>query len=1109
MQFSSKLLKIYGRPLASQAIELHFAANDHQNLTFNLSYNVYDLYAFKNTTLRIVIYNTDPQRAFPIPDQEVHVNEEFELIIPLLSYVDPDIFDPQLIFTAFQGNGSQLPPFVQYYAQTRTFRGQFSHACFNEEAWLTCAQSGTGKLDVLGNQIRQKICTFPVRVVISDGFWDVEDQFKIIVRDFAPYPHRVIYSESATSTNVLRLHVSQRLQLFLEHDTFMDADDETPSLKYSLSLLAANGSHTAPPAFIHFYPEIKALYGVASTENIYNASVCADYLSAAPPYNYQNQVVNIPVYSCTYRLCFTVTDQSLLSRQVLTLIIYNHNPFSGKPLYGSGLEARPYYQCVNQRMEFTFDSDVFVDADQADTLEFRMSAANSSQSLPPWLHFYPNLRQISGYPNQGDHFLRCDRQNVTNPDTHYLNYFGDYIPVEESQCVIRVNITAFDLRESVVQTLTIVIYNSKPVVHQPVFHGERSALPLRVHVNEFFEHFFPDPFIEDPDANSLLVFTLYLIVNDTLAAPPAWLNYDTFVQKFSGYPKRADLMEECVSSYQVREQHLHVKNHLGKNLFINEQVCPFRVRIRATDGYDSVTTDADVELYNSVPYLYYPISHQTLFSQTIHVSDFFTFLFSADTFRDLDSETEVVYKIFLTNNQSQIPEWLHFDYEKRYLFGTPLLQDLQGAGCLTGTKIRSHPALVKNWRGEAISLQETLCEYNITVVVSDAAANTSDGFTLVISNYYPYQFRPFNVLESGVTDVIFTHIWQDINYYLPADFTLDLDRTDTKRRQITAVEYGKAQLPDWLEFHPQMYAFQGTPGTLDLYEYCDGGRFSTEKVIVKNYLGEKQYNQVHRCSFLLNLTVTDTYDSYSANLTIVIYNSQPYIFQPVYLENNVEAVINFHAGGYFEYSIPYNAFLDADADDLEIQIVDNETEQVPQWIKYYQTSRRLVGRPKKEDIREYTLKVTASDGHLVVHNWLRVRIYNLPPVFTGSANPIYLVMEQNFLLKIPSETLSFSDPDNDPLSYKMRCFAAAGQLRLPLKECAPWLIFDEERKILYGTPTVLYNFPFDSIAGRFYQEIVLEVTATDIVDLSVNATFTIVVDHQVPCVNPYEKSIQK
>ena len=110
-------------------------------------------------TDRAVTNNAAPTVANPIPDQSVSAGKPFSYQFPADTFSDAD--GDTLTYTATQGNGNALPPWLVFDASTRTF-----------------ADPGAG---VPGNT-----GTVSVKVTASDGIASVSDTFDLALVNAAP-----------------------------------------------------------------------------------------------------------------------------------------------------------------------------------------------------------------------------------------------------------------------------------------------------------------------------------------------------------------------------------------------------------------------------------------------------------------------------------------------------------------------------------------------------------------------------------------------------------------------------------------------------------------------------------------------------------------------------------------------------------------------------------------------------------------------------------------------------------------------------------------------------------------------------------------------------------
>ena len=280
-----------------------------------------------------------------------------------------------------------------------------------------------------------------------------------------------------------------------------------------------------------------------------------------------------------------------------------------------------------------------------------------------------------------------------------------------------------------------------------------------------------------------------------------------------------------------------------------------------------------------------------------------------------------------------------------------------------------------------------------------------------------------------------------LQYRLPANAFKDIDNGDVLTLN-AKLENGQP-LPSWLSFDGKTGQFSGTPPS---------------SRTANNYR--------------IAVTATDKGGlSARQNFTLSI---KPAANQPPRVALNLP-VQKINEKSRWQYTIPANAFHDADGDSLSYSATQADGNPLPKWLNFNAANRTFSGTPGNDDVGNLALRITASDnrGGVASQN-LALQIANVndaPQIGAAIANH---TSESGKPLQYRLPVNAFKDIDKGDvltLSAKLE----NGQ---PLPS---WLSFDEKTGQFSGTP------PSSRTANNYR----IAVTATDKGGLSARQNFTL------------------
>ena len=305
---------------------------------------------------------------------------------------------------------------------------------------------------------------------------------------------------------------------------------------------------------------------------------------------------------------------------------------------------------------------------------------------------------------------------------------------EVGTLTIRVDaIDQHELSASTTFDLTVNNVNDAPIAAQSL-EGQTATQ------DQAFSFVVPAASFSDADAGDTLSLEAALANGDPL---PTWLTFDAATGTFSGIPANADVGNLAVT-------------------------------VTATDiagAAVSSTFAIAVTNINDAPTV-----AQAIPSQTTNEDALFSFVVSANTFSDIDTDDHLSLDAIQANG-SALPSWLIFDAATQTFQGTPGNDNV-------GT-------------------------IQIALTATDSAdASATTLFVLNVANVNDAPVVGVALADQTVVE------YKPLTFTVPANTFADVDKFDSSA--ITASLDNGAALPDWLTFDADTLTFSGTPSTLDL-----------------------------------------------------------------------------------------------------------------------------------------------------------------------------------------------------------------------------------------------------------------------------------------------------
>ncbi|MFZ5594485.1 MAG: putative Ig domain-containing protein [Pseudomonadota bacterium] len=518
---------------------------------------------------------------------------------------------------------------------------------------------------------------------------------------------------------------------------------------------------------------------------------------------------------------------------------------------------------------------------------------------------------------------------------------NDYAPADAAGATV---IDTFEFADGGTVSLREFM-NRAPELANPI--GDRIALE-----DAAFRLTLPDDLFSDAEGDAVL--SRVVISADTPL--PGWLQYDAETRTLHGTPGNDD-----VGEFNVIVQGFDM---LGASAFHS-----FRVTVRNTNDTPEIATlITDRQATEDAP---------------------FSFTLSEDAFRDVDTGDALTFSATQADGAA-LPSWLSFDAASRTFSGLPgngdvgnvslrvWAADLAGAQAsqtfnVAVANVNDAPVITNAIAdqtatedtaffftvpadafadvdaGDSLSYSATLADgsalpswlafdaatrtfggtpgngdvgsVNLKITATDlAGSSVSSTFAVAVANVndaptvmYPIPSR--TLLE----DVPFS-------YTLPDTVFVDADAGDSL--VYSAMLADGNPLPSWLNFDLTTRTFSGTPGNAEV-----GG-------------------------LTISVSATDRAGASAStvfDLQIENVNDAPVVNVPIPDQNTKQ-------GQAYRYTLAANTFTDVDAgDSLSYAAKLENGEPLPAWLAFDTVSRTFTGTPGGVDVRDFSIRVTATD----------------------------------------------------------------------------------------------------------------------------------------------------
>lgn len=1109
---------------------------------FIFNFNVSDGYDVNSKNFTVTINNTQPEVNFTIPNLYAKFEFNFETLIPMYHFMDNDTeMDTSFEFSAkLKNTGGSLPEWMVFSKKTRTFYG----LCPLQE-FLTCASNNGNPLIAAsaisipaaeeklksqplkdkmvegGIPVTYRECYYDVRITAFDQHANISCDFTLIIYDHAP----VQMSTLVNAEQHINIHSNKKLEFYISSDIFGDIDIED-KMAYYIEVV----NRSALPDWYSLNKDIR-LVTFFGDPAILSGSGCPGQIQ-----NLQNSKgggIFANYSKCDFFIRVIVGDTVFNATVQLSVTVFNEGPYYNKPIYSINNSPASYVLSVTKGIDYIFPLDAFHDSDDdmKKIIQFSIRNVSDTEPLPSWLQFFAKFRRFMGKPSTSTYFNGCKR-NATNITGLAVDIGNSPVTVVQEYCLLDIMVVASDGVFEAQQIFQIYIYNNVPYNYQSLLSEVddpeeqiyiQSNNTIRTHVGLLFEFNIPLKIFKETDENQNMFHNVYIFVGGVKQElNDAWVTYDASALRVYGTPMSKHLLECEAANFFSRP--LNVSNKFGDNVTITEQYCDVYMQLGVTDSFllSELTIDFVIQVYNYFPFIYYPIENQSDYITNFryfHYNEYIFFQLHPQTIQDLDA-TDVLKIQFSHAYTGQQLSWLKFDTSFNYFFGQPEPCDLYEI-CPSkfendSTKFTHLSVQDEDYpTAKSIAVRQYYCNYTFTLTVLDPYSNITQSVNFSIYNTNPYPNTPLYVLGKQVVPMRL-HISTTFELNFPMNTLLDDDQLDKifiKYELTSIVEGGSVEqeLPEWIKFNFKNLRIAGQAPDLKFLDNCPASdRVEiTHMDKVRDWIGRPVPLQEVGCRVILKLTMFDRREIATQQMQIIIQNYRPYQYCPIYLHNNASAAWRVHVTATSEHIMSRETFKDFDLDKVTIRLIDsltNSSQKVPNWLRYEAKLRRLIASPPKLTIGLYNVSFEVSDGYQQIISAVEIEVYNNGPMFIGTQIPFYLTIDQQVKIKFPTSSLRFVDLDNDDMVVEFFCLKDAQNVALDT--CNDYLRFDQKRLTFTANPQKSSGIPFFPERLAYYQETVVLIKITDTNDNSNTTTFSVIVEHVVPRLNPRVPSIQ-
>ncbi|MBF0096917.1 MAG: putative Ig domain-containing protein, partial [Magnetococcales bacterium] len=1016
------------------------AAMDINNNALSVTVTVTDQAgetAQSNFQLTVSNGNDAPIVVHAIEDHTVTQESSFNFSIPFNTFGDVDAaFGDTLTYTATLQDGSALPSWLNFDADTRTFYGMASSTDHTVEVKVTAHDHSVDPAGVPS--------------------LSVSDTFVLNVRSLNTAPQG-----PSAAWNNLTVSQGQALQTFqIPASDFTDVD-VGDTLTYSAQLI----SGAALPPWLVFNPSTRTFSGTPANGDVGvwtvqvkatdQAGVYADSsfqiavnnvndaptrfgeglvsklasVSGAPITLFDAATVrgdfrdmDLNIAGSTEHLTYTVSLQDGSALPSWLHFGGSENPYiTANPSVSDlgmlvalritatdsgGLSAvdnllilvtkpnlAPLFDVANpiaapaadknptQGLLFLYEVPVtaFTDPDLNDKLVFSATLAGGA-ALPSWLSFDADTHTLIGKPGNAD--------------------VGE----------LHIRLTATDWAGASVHSnafvLTVANVNDAPILKQSI--GSKTQA-----IGSTFSSFSVASYFYDADVEKNYTIPVSgTPVHDTLSysystigtALPNWISFDSATGTFSS---------------------THALTDADKGTYTVKVTATDQAGVKASDIFNIV-----VRAPNTAPV--FNTAKQVAPQEVAQGSSLFLSL-DKTTFTDADVGDKLTWSASLSNG-TNLPNWLTFDPLSLTFIGTPHNADVAALSIV-----------VKATDRDGASAQETF-----TLKVN----NVNDA--PILNKEIPNQYATIGK-SGGFSYTV------DVNAFTDVDMAID----PTARLTLSAKLVDGSALPSWLNFDAATRTFSGIPPTS-----------ASGTLAVKVTATDNAATNPLSASDIFNISINHAPTAAAPTVTVAKHGTQ---------------------GSSFFFKLPSNTFQDADSstgDALTLTATRADGSALPSWLIFNAGSGTFVGTPANNDVGTLEVKVTATDrANAQISTQLSIVVDNVNDAPTVAAKIGERWVDVNSTGSGSAHTLFqlnlgsiFQDPDAliDPtkggkLTYTATLLGTGGG---DLANAATsWFRFDA------STGTFLVNEGKSAPATA--TDYTIKVTATDGYNLSVSDVLTL------------------
>lgn len=619
--------------------------------------------------------------------------------------------------------------------------------------------------------------------------------------------------------------------------------------------------------------------------------------------------------TCLYSFDIEIKDMYFTTRQTFNIYLYNNQPYPN-------FEEVLIYRHVVQPLVFDFSAKFIVEIDQEDT------HTHVFEDMPEFLSFDQRNMILVGSCNPTFYLLKCPRPYV-NELVQINNAIGQQIFKRVVHCPFNMSLVAFDGQIASTLPVALFVYNTAPYLNRPIYSVNMAESPLLLKMQSKTQITLGRTFVDED--NDLLLYR----VSQNSSTVEEWIFVHQLKQMIMFNLKISYFIDGCLNN---RTEDVSRVNAEGEAVTYKRINCDYKLDVYGTDPFnESAVGQLNIVVQNSQPYpnrcfrLYNNVPNLIM----VHINAVKEINIQQDIFVDADTEDTLSFSVLYNDQPTGGPIWIRYLPDVRTLRLMPTGNDLYS---LCPEPVVQTVLKVNNSNNVEVDMNQTYCQYNLTLVASDGYFENSMKIKIRVFNNQPIVNLPIYV-NATTGDTLSFHVTKKLKFKIGYDKFYDYESP-------SSLQYSTSALPAGFFFDSYFAIIQAQINDKQYFSKCG---VQTETKTVLNELGQSQAVVHQFCLMEIEVIASDGYESASQPLKVKVFNNQPY-YNDIFCNGGAPNEIIIDSKERFSTKIAYNSFLDPDADQLILRGELEGHAEIPTWIlfdeiEYYlrlESSKKLV-----------------------------------------------------------------------------------------------------------------------------------------------------------------------